>query len=791
MRFTYVGLALLSAAALAFEIALTRIFSVTQWYHFAFLAVSVALLGYGASGTALSLVPSWSRPPTARRAEILSVLFAFAVTGAYLVLNHLPFDSYRIAWERIQLLYLLLYYLALTVPFFCAGMVTGLLLAAHPAGAARLYAANLIGSALGGLLPAFLLPLAGEGSVLGMAAVALLAAINFGFARREQAAAKGEACSRISSIVIPLLLLAACGLLVTTALNLPAPFRLRLSPYKGLSQVLRFPDAETVYQGWNAFSRVDRVTSSAIRSAPGLSLNYPGELPEQDALFVDGDDLSPIIKGDDLSGFTGYLPVALPYQLRPRGRALVLGPRGGLDLWVAIEQGAGSVVAVEANPLVIETAAGAYRDSRVVARVGEGRAYVWQSRGSFDIIHLALTDCYRPVTSGAYSLGERYDLTVEAFEEYLARLAPGGLLVVERWLQLPPSETLRAGATAVEALRRAGVQDPPAQMVVLRGWQIGLILVRNGPYTAEELSRIRAFARDRELDLVSMPGLQEEEVNRQNLLHEPLYYRAFGQLLADPQALYAATTYEVRPATDDRPFFFHFFRWTQTRAVLEQLGRTWQPWGGSGYFVLVALLVVALAVSASLILLPLAFARRKADSLRGPRGRVLAYFGLLGLGFLFVEIPLIQRFILFLEQPIYAFTAVASAMLLFSGLGSLFAPHLSVRHLLPVLAVVILLYPLGLPLLFQALLGAPLGVRLLATALSLAPLGFLMGIPFPSGLAWLREQAPGLVPWAWAVNGCTSVLASIMAAVLALAAGFSWVLAAAALSYIGAWLAMR
>jgi hypothetical protein len=791
MRFTYVGLALLSAAALAFEITLTRLFSVTQWYHFAFLAVSVALLGYGASGTALSLVPSWGRPPTARRAEVLSVLFAFAVAGAYLALNHLPFDSYRIAWERIQLLYLVLYYLALTVPFFCAGMVTGLLLAAHHGSAARLYAANLMGSALGGLLPPLLLPWAGEGSALAMAAVALLAALAFRAARREQVSGREEASPRVSSIATPLLLLAACGLLVAMALNLPTPFRLRLAPYKGLSQVLRFPDAETAWQRWNAFSRVDRVTSSAIRSAPGLSLNYPGELPRQDALFVDGDDMSPIIKANDLSGFTGYLPVALPYQLRPRGRALVLGPRGGLDLHVALEQGASSVVAVEANPLVVEGAAGAYGDSRVLVSVEEGRAYVRHSRGAFDVIHLALTDGYRPVTSGAYSLGERYDLTVEAFEDYLSRLAPGGLLVVERWLQLPPSETLRAGATVVEALRRAGVQDPAARLVVLRSWQIGLILVKNGPFTSEELATIRAFARDRELDLVAMPGLQEDEVNRRNLLPEPLYYRAFSQLLADPQALYATTTYEVRPATDDRPFFFHFFRWAQTRAVLEQLGRTWQPWGGSGYFVLMALLAVALAVSASLILLPLALARSKEDALRGPRRRALAYFGLLGLGFLFVEIPLIQRFILFLGQPIYAFTAVATAVLLFSGLGSLVAPRLSVRRMLPLLAVGILVYPLGLPLLFQALLGAPLALRLLATALSLAPLGFLMGMPFPSGLAWLSARAPGLVPWAWAVNGCTSVLASILAAMVALSAGSSWVLAAAALAYLGAWLALR
>jgi len=773
---TCLGLALLSAAALAFEITLTRLFSVTQWYHFAFLAVSVALLGYGASGTALSLRPRWARLPANRRASALSILFAGGVIGAYLSLNYLPFDSYRIAWERIQLLYLVLYYLALAVPFFCAGLVTGLLLTAHPRHASRLYGANLLGSALGGLLPALTLPLVGEGAVLAIAALGLLAAFIFR--------------SPTSRIATKLLLLAACCLLLFLSACLPPPLHLRLSPYKALSQVLRFPDARLVWQRWNAFSRVDRVVSSAIRSAPGLSLSYSGRLPAEDGLFVDGDDLSPVIKEtneQDLTDFTGFLPVALPYQLRPGGRALLLEPGGGLDVQVALSQGASAIVAVESNRLLVEAAGGVYHNPRVQVIEEEGRSFARRSDETFDLVHLALTDGYRPVTSGAYSLGERYDLTVEAFQDYLARLKPDGLLVVERWLQLPPSEELRAGAVAAEALRRRGVANPAAQLVVLRDWQVALLLVKNGVWTADELAAIRRFCQARSLDLVALPGLAEAEANRYNVLEEPVYYRAFRQLLADPEALYAATSCDIRPPTDDRPFFFHFFRWRQTRAVLQQLGKSWQPWGGSGYLVLVALLAVALFTSTLLILLPLRFKTGK----DGPRGRVLACFGLLGLGFLFVEMPLMQRFILFLGQPLYAFTTVLAALLLFSGLGSLAAPRLPGRRTWPLLAAAILLYPLALPLLFRALLGASLAVRLLATGFSLAPLGLLLGTPFPGGLAWLRERAPELVPWAWAVNGCASVLASILATMIALSAGFSAVLIAAALAYAAAWLTLR
>ncbi|NIV30970.1 MAG: hypothetical protein GWN58_16210, partial [Anaerolineae bacterium] len=198
---------------------------------------------------------------------------------------------------------------------------------------------------------------------------------------------------------------------------------------------------------------------------------------------VDGDDLSPVASAEVRQGFWGYLPVALPYRLRDGGRALILGPKGGQSVRVALNEGAASVVAVESNPLLVRAAGSVYRDDRVVVVSEEGRHYARRGGGTFDVIHLALGDGYRPVTSGAYSLGERYDLTVEAFEDYMGRLRPDGLLVIERWMQLPPSELLRAGAIAVEALRRMGVDEPKAQFAVIRDWQVGLILVKNGAYS--------------------------------------------------------------------------------------------------------------------------------------------------------------------------------------------------------------------------------------------------------------------------------------------------------------------
>ena len=801
MLATYLGIFLLSMAGLCLEITLTRIFSLAQWYHFAFMAVSIALLGFGASGSFLSLFPSLIKKNLTRLLATLSILQALGIVASYLNINYIPFDSYRIAWDREQILFLAVYYLLLTLPFFFSGLAIGVLLAARPELAGKIYSFNLAGSALGCLAAVVALPLlGGAGTVMLSALLGALAAIAFsvGNWKLEVRGWKLDCGTRFptSNLQYPISSLLALALLFL-AIRPPSFLEVRLSPYKGLSQALLYPEAEVVFSRWNAFSRVDVIESQGVKSAPGLSLAYPGSPPLQKGLFTDGGNLSPITSPENLE-FTDYLPVSLPYRLRPQAKALVIEPKGGLDVLAALHQGASSVVAVESNPLVIEVARDAfqdpYRNPRVTVVVENGRSYVRHVGETFDVVQVSLADTYRPVTSGAYSLSESYLYTVEAFVDYLAHLSEGGLLVVSRWLQMPPSESLRAGALAVTALEKAGLSQPELRLVAIRSWSTLLLLVKNGEFTAGEIEAVKSFCRQRQFDLVYYPGIQETEANLYNVYPEPLYYRAFQALLfGDRARFYADYSYDVSPTSDDRPFFFHFFKWSQTPEILQTFGKVWQPFGGSGYFVLVALLILALLASAVLILLPLLFRSRGARGTRGDkwaRGvngwRVFAYFAALGLGYLFVEIPLMQQFILFLGHPIYAFAAVLFAILLFSGLGSMISARLSLPKTLMILIGAIILYPLILPSVFQLLLGQSLSLRLLVSVLSLAPLGFLMGVPFPKGIEIIGRLAPDLVPWAWGINGCTSVLASILSAMLAISFGFSRVLVGGSLAYLAA-----
>jgi len=815
MTSVYLSLLLLSAATLAFEVALTRLFSLAQGHHFAFMAVSLALLGAGASGTFLSLRTP-PRQGLRRWLAVSALLFTLTVPASYLAVNALPFDAYRIAWERVQLLWLALYYLALTAPFFFSGLAVGAALVARPDEASRVYGANLFGSGLGP--PLALLALAavgGPGTVFGVAWLGSVAFLILVWPGRQ---AGSNNLSRRYLPVIGGLLSVVCGVLF---LFPPAWADMRLTPYQSLSQALLYPGSRIASQKWNAFSRVDVVESQGIRSAPGLSMAYPGGPPPQVGLTVDAQNLAPItVVEPSQADFAGYLPPALAYRLRPQADVLVIEPGGGLAVLTALGGGARSVTAVHSNPAVAAAVqkwgADLYWDPRVTVVVDDPRSYLRREDKHFDVVILPLTDSFRPVTAGAYALGEEYRYTVEAFAELYEHLKPDGLLVAERWLQLPPTESLRLWGIAVAALRRTGIGDPGAHLVALRSFQTSLVLASRQPFTTNELRQIHDFATARQYDLVWTPslitikGLAEDwsgeelhtlGVNRYSVISNAPYFRTFAGLLATPDSAkyYADYRYAVEPPTDDRPFFFHFFKWGQTPEVIAALGKTWQPFGGSGYLVLLMLLALVLSLSGVLILLPLAVGYRSQGSgstnqqISEPKfaGRFLIYFSLLGLGFLFVEIPLLQRFIVYLGQPAYAFAVVVGALLVASGLGSRYlADRIHPPLGLGLLTALIFAYPVLLPRLFEITFGLPLAGRIVVTALALAPLGTLMGTPFPQGLAVTHRYAPSLLPWIWAVNGCASVVSAVLAPMVAISLGFQMVMFIGAAAYLGALLSL-
>lgn len=793
----YLGVGSVAAATLLYEVALTRIFSIAYGYHFAFLAMSLGLLGFGASGTLLGLRPPSRQPLRPPLLARLAAAASLALVCGYAVSNRIPFDPYRVGWEPSQLVLLAAYLLCYAVAFLLAGLVLGLPLTRWPERAPGVYGAGLAGSAAGAVVALVALDRADPAAAVLLAGLtAALGSFAFACARSEAEAPVGLA-PRADRFVG----LTAAGLALVGLWQTPSWLEIRLSPYKPLSQLASVPDARVLERRHSAASRIDVVSSPAVHSAPGLTLQYQGGLPEQSAVVLDGEVVLPLTARQGLThGFVDGLPTALAHRLRPASRTLVLSPGGGLEVLSALELGARSVVAVENNRLLAELltsglssrAGGVYEDPRVELVVSNPRGYLSRSQEAFDLVTLALSENRRAVTAGAFSLSETYPLTAEAFDAYLAHLASGGLLVVHRWLQLPPTEELRATALVADALRRAG-KSPATRIIAIRSFSTMLILAKQEPFNPPEIEAAKGFARQRQFDLVWYPGIQPGEANVANVLRRDRYHESFRQLLSDEQAVYDRYEYDVAPPHDTRPFFFHFFKWEQTPTVIALLGRTWQPFGGSGYLILVALLMLTTGLSLALLLVPAAAIRwRDPDRAeRNNRAPPMAYFAALGLGFLLVEVALVQRFVLLLDHSARSFAVVVFGLLAFSGLGSALSARMPWRGGLAALAAAVAAYPVVLTHVLPGSLGRGLGVRIGITLGLLAPLGFLMGIGFPRGLAALGAARPSRLPLAWGVNGFTSVVSAVLAPMIALSWGFQAVFVCAALAYALAFWAAR
>ncbi|MDX1417403.1 MAG: hypothetical protein R3293_24575, partial [Candidatus Promineifilaceae bacterium] len=668
-------------------------------------------------------------------------------------------------------------------------------------GSHKVYGANLIGSACGSLGSLLILTwFGGPGGLLCAALLALFAALIFAWGTRTKS--KKFLFPGQVGVILILIVLGSFSLV-----RPPDWLEQRLSPYKALSTLKLALDTEHVGSFSDAAARLDLLESSIIHVMPGLSLSSPAGIPRQAALLVDGDNLMPITitvpDAHEIQVLADYTPQTVAQHLRPNSHTLVIGAGTGLDVLISLAAGSEEVTAVEENEHIIglmsehfgQSSGNIYADERVNFVNETGRVFAGkQIEDDYDLIVVALTGQHRPVQSGAYSLTEDYSTTIEAMEDLIGILDEHGLLVVTRWLQTPPSESARAFATLVSALENSG-RNPAGHLVAYRSLRTMTILAAENPFSAIELEQIRTLLSERGFDAVYLPDLQPEEANLFNILPEPVYSDIFNQILDNPRATFENYRFEIRPATDNHPFFFHFFKWRQTPEIVAGFGRSWQPFGGSGFFVLVALLLLVSLAAALFIIGPLLIWRQKRERWRTAiphwQLRVFLYFAALGLAFLFVEMPMAQQFILLLGKPVIALAVVIFSVLLFSGLGSLWSRKFSLSLGPAVLMILAALYPFILQKLAPIILAWPDWGRMIFAILFLAPLGFFMGLPFASGLRVVERQTTALVPWAWAINASFSVISSVVAVMIALTWGFAAVLWLGAAAYGVAFLAFR
>ncbi len=808
----YLGVFLVSMAILLLQIALTRIFSFTLWYHFAYVTISVALLGYGASGAFLAVFPGLAGSTPARRLPLYAIACGITIVTGLYVFAEVPFHPFEMMTillveptrqvPRIQFAYLILYYLTVTAPFFFAGLCVSVALKTLSQHVSRLYFFDLVGAGMGCLIVIFVISaLSTPGAVLAAAVIVSLAGVVF---------ALGDTRGRLAFAMGGTLAVALLGIWVLTRVEFEP------SPEKFAYAFLKDTKASRVYRHqWSPIFRTDsfgyqdeeqsrRGSYAGWGISPHWKERAATEGPKLRMITHDGDAGAVIYNFDgDLAKLEMFehLILKTPYLLLENPNVLVIGVGGGTDIVNAIKNRARHVTGIELDPVTVEMVRRDHADfagrlferSDVTIIVGEGRSTLRHSDAKYDLIQMTGVDTLAALSTGAYVLSESYLYTTEAIHEFLDHLTPNGVLsvVVADWLGGPvgvPRHTMRQLSLFLEALHERGIEDAEKRIAVIaspeRVPQVSMLL-KNSPFTRGEVDRLNDFAERMGFQVWALPGVPLETVHSR-YLRTP---RA-----ARPAFLGQYPLIILTPTNDDNPFFFNFYPWRylgRSRAEVDA-GHTL----ATGQIIMVLILLLAIVFSTLLVLLPLFVFQRRGLRTTGKWGFIV-FFSAIGLGFVLIEISFIQKFVLFLGYPTYSLTVVLFSLLTYSGIGSFLTgrmrrpPEGRFLFLFAGLATVSVLYLAVLPTLFQAFLGSPFALRVLIASVALAPLGLVMGTFFPSGMQMAHRANVEFVPWAWGINGCASVVGTVLAVMVAMSYGFRAVTLLALATYLAGVLGIR
>jgi len=792
-RSLYWGLFFVALATLMYEILLTRIFSVTMYYHFAFVAISIAMFGMTVGALVVYFLSRWfPAADTLRRLAWTAAALPIAMALSFLTQLSVPFMVH----PSIVAIYAIVFtYAVVAVPFVVSGIAVSLVLTRFPARVSQLYAADLIGAALGCVLLVFVLDWTdGPTAVFVVAWLASLGAVAFAVAARSRR-------TITASVVLSVLL----GVFVvghTALVRRQFPI-LRILYVKGQFEARPF------YEKWNSYSRV-RVNGNPNELTDaygwGLSPRLPAER-KYAQLKMDID----VSAGTVLTKYSGkreeidhlaYDITNIGYTIRPDAKVLVVGAGGGRDVLSAVAFGASHVTAVEINKAIIDTVNGRFgdftghldRDPRVRFVNDEARSFIARQQERYDFIQISLIDTWAATAAGAFVLSENSLYTVEAWRTFIRHLSPAGVLSVSRWYNPSrPGEIYRLITLAREALRAEGIASIRRHLIIVRtegrGQRgiasdgVGTLLLSPTPFSDADVDAVSAEAGKLGFVTVLSPRQDGDAVAQQLLSDENV------------SALLRDFPINITAPTDDSPFFFQMLR-LRDMFKLDLLSAGKQSANMAAVFILGALLLTVILLSTLCIGLPLILGAGT-GALRGS-GSLLGYFAAIGLGFMLIETSQMQRLIIVLGHPTYGLTVVLFALLLSSGVGSYLTGRLDARGaeryapaLLGALLGLLVVFGVVTPWIAAQFEASVTWLRILVAVAVLVPPGILMGTAFPLGMKLASSRADALTPWLWGVNGALSVCASVLAVAIALSWSISAAFWAGFAAYVAAFASYR
>ncbi|MBX9950996.1 MAG: hypothetical protein K2Y39_17630 [Candidatus Obscuribacterales bacterium] len=790
----YFGLFSVAMATLMYEILLTRIFSVTMWYHFAFMAISIAMFGMTVGAIVVYLFPNFfSERKVLKQLTFSSLAFALTIIGSFIFHLFVPFIPAGVQWEQ-GLRHVAATFIVISIPFVFSGIAVCLALTKFTQKVSKLYAFDLCGAAAGCvLLGALLNCVDGPSAVFFIAGFAAIGAFLFGMPKSGTSAlaSSGEQKSGARGLAMASLVV-AIGLIGFAATN--AYLANEQKPILRLKWVHGYIEPTPLFEKWNSFSRVRVAGDPNELHRPyawGLTEKWPEDRKVSELeLMIDAGANTWLTKFDGDQSKVEHLKRDLTnmvHYIRPHSRMLIVGTGGGRDVLSAIIFNQKYIEGVEINNNInfaVNKAFGDYtghldRYPNVKFANDEARSYIARSKDKFDIIQISLIDTFAATAAGAFVLTEHSLYTVEAWRSFLDHLEPNGVLTISRWyFKNRPVEMYRLVGLATAALKDQGVENPRKNMVIvaaMKGAQggrgmdgIGTMLVSKQPFSEQDLNTVGKFAEDNGFEIVLSPRKSIDD--------------NFAKIAEakDLTPLLASFPVNISPPNDDSPYFFHMLRFKDMfNAALWQNGvMSHNPMAVS---VLGWLTITVIFLTSLCIIVPLLW-RMKTAPLKGA-APLLLYFGMIGLGFMFVEISQMQRLIVFLGHPVYGLSVVLFTLLLASGLGSFTTNSLSITEKMTsmnspiarfgVLLVVPVIFGSITPMLIANFSGAETPLRIAIAVALLFPLGLYMGMAFPIGMMMAGGAQKELTPWLWGINGATSVCASVVAVAIALNFGIT------------------
>jgi hypothetical protein len=775
----FFSIGFLSAAIIAFQLALIQILSNVQWHHFAYMVISVALLGFGAAGTVIAIF----RKALIQCTDILLPLLmigtgiAMALVTDVSQMSFIRFDSYLLFAEYSHIGKLLLTYLLFFIPFFLGALALGLVFVKYVDDIGKIYFVNLLGSGAGGIIAVALILLFLPNQLPAFIAVLPVLAGLMILPKNKRFLHIGFAVIAVAVISWKCLY----------------PPKLILSEYKDLSKTLLLPEAKITLEKTSPYGVVQTVSSPVLRYAPGMSLTAQKTAQIKMAAFINGDWFGAVTdwKRTDTSIILDYTTSALPYIMAKRNKVLILRSGTGIDVAHAVSKGVNEVVAVEPNSIILSTLKhelatvtdSLFYHPDVFLHNLEPRTFLLMDTSHYDLITLPMIGTFGG-SSGLYALQEQFLLTKEAFKEMWFKLNEKGIISVTSWMDYPVRNPLKIMATMMEVLTALGIKNPKGHIAAIRSWGTITFIISRSSLQENEINNIRLFCEEMMFDPALLPQLGMEERTRYNQFQDSSFFGYMEKIIsADRNNFYADYDFNIKPATDNKPYFSQYIKWNNLNRLAGFFGNRSLPFFEIGYLLVIITLIQISIASFVLILLPLFKIGWRAKN----KFSVILYFSGIGIGYMFVEMVFIQRFILYFGNPVFAASAVITSLLIFSGIGSYYSNYFILkRKLLMIFTLIVIMlfaYSFILTSVLQQTVHFNLLFKLLIVFLLTAPLAFCMGIPFPAGLSKVAKLNTEVVPWAWGINGCVSVISTALATLVAVEMGFTWVMLFAALAY--------